>query len=187
MEQRLSRRSVILFYGGLGLGALAWNWIRGESAYHLLIPGTPSGLATELVFGLCFGLAVVVLSQLADRHIPIVKRLGDELKELLPPLDGGDIAIMAVMSGLGEELFFRGAMQDAWGLWVTVALFAVVHGFFIPRYLVWMAFAAIIAVALGYMVIWLGSLLAPIIAHITINYFNLHALNRGRMPNGDEL
>jgi membrane protease YdiL (CAAX protease family) len=186
MEKRFSRGSVIGFYGVLSLVALGWLWLRGVPPHRLLTPGEPASLARELAVGVGFGLIVVILSQWAEHKIAAVSRLSNEIRELLPPLDRADIAIIALTSGIGEELFFRGAMQDAWGLWSTVLLFTIVHGFFIRRYWLWMVFAAIIAVAFGFMVVELGSLVAPSIAHITINYFNLHALNRGRELDGDE-
>ncbi|RMG94229.1 MAG: CPBP family intramembrane metalloprotease [Chloroflexi bacterium] len=39
----------------------------------------------------------------------------------------GEWLLLAVASGVGEELLFRGALQPVFGIWVTSLLFAVAH------------------------------------------------------------
>ena len=122
----------------------------------------------------------MLLGRIAERRFEHVRKLGAELMELLPPLSAADIAVAAAASSLAEEVFFRGVMQHAWGIWPTVAVFSVVHGFFHPKYWVWMAFAGLMGVAFGYATHLLGSVLAGVVAHFTINYVNLHRLERKR-------
>ena len=78
--------------------------------------------------------------------------------ELLDGVSGallGDIdtvwewAILAMATGLGEEMLFRGALQPVFGLTITAVLFAVVHiqyGFTIITILVFL-----MGIALGYL------------------------------------
>ena len=84
--------------------------------------------------------------------------LDPEGYELLDGVSGallGDIdtvwewAILAMATGLGEEMLFRGALQPVFGLTVTAVLFAVVHiqyGFTIITILVFL-----MGIALGYL------------------------------------
>lgn len=86
-----------------------------------------------------------------------------------------NILIIAVIPALGEELLFRGVIQKLFlkwngkvhlSVWLTAFVFSAVHlqflGFF-PR--------LILGAALGYMLVWSGSLWLPIIAHFTNNAF----------------
>ncbi|HTF82305.1 MAG TPA: CPBP family intramembrane glutamic endopeptidase [Cytophagales bacterium] len=90
------------------------------------------------------------------------------------------VLVMGALTGLGEELFFRGAIQKKltkWiknphiAIWIASAFFSFVHfqfyGF-IPRML--------LAALFGYMYYWSGNLWVPIIAHACNNSFTIAAL-----------
>lgn len=79
------------------------------------------------------------------------------------------ILIVGLLTGLSEELFFRGALQNIFrtkpmcihsAIWITAIIFSTLHfqfyGF-IPRVLLGAFF--------GYLAFWSGSLWLPIIAH----------------------
>ena len=88
-----------------------------------------------------------------------------------------NLFIIAIMAGLAEELFFRGALQTLLsritknkhlGIWITAIIFSTIHfqfnGFF-PRMLLGAAF--------GYLLVWSGSLWIPIFAHTIHNALNV--------------
>lgn len=90
------------------------------------------------------------------------------LKDLLM-----NIIVIAIMAGVSEELFFRGALQrvfERWTrnphlvIWITAFLFSAIHlqfyGF-IPRLL--------IGAYLGYLLYWSRNIWIPVIAHILNN------------------
>jgi len=90
------------------------------------------------------------------------------------------IIVIAVIPGIGEELLFRGFLQnilkrivhnDHLAIWITAILFSAIHfqfyGF-IPRMLLGALF--------GYLYVWSGNLLIPIIAHFINNSVSLIAL-----------
>jgi len=101
-----------------------------------------------------------------------------KLTEAFLQMDGiGDVVvnvvIVALLASVGEELLFRGAMQNVFvewtknihiAVWVTAILFSAFHmqfyGF-IPRML--------LGVVLGYLYIWSGSLWLPILFHFLNN------------------
>ena len=85
---------------------------------------------------------------------------------MLGPLDDGEIAALALLSGLAEELFFRGAMQGALGWPLATLTFAVLHTGPGRVYRVWTLFAAIAGLLLAGLVVWRGTLLPAIVAHI---------------------
>ena len=69
------------------------------------------------------------------------------------------------MRGVGEETFFRGAVQQEFGLVVASLLFGVVHVGPDRRYLVWTAWAVQAGFLFGVLYEVTGGLLAPILAH----------------------
>lgn len=87
------------------------------------------------------------------------------------------IFIVALVPALGEELIFRGILQDRlykWSknehlsVWLIAIVFSAIHmqfQGFIPRML--------LGAILGYMFVWSGSLWLPIIAHFFNNAFQV--------------
>ena len=87
----------------------------------------------------------------------------------------GNLVVMALIPAIGEELCFRGVMQNIFGkmfqnphiaIWVTAAIFSAIHmqfyGF-LPRML--------LGAMLGYLYHWSGSLWLAILAHFLNNGF----------------
>jgi hypothetical protein len=104
--------------------------------------------------------------------------LAQRLAEILGPLSGAQVVVLALASGLGEEAFFRGALQPRVGLLLASLLFGMAH--LVPRreLLPWAGFAALAGVLLGALFDYTGNLLAPATAHVFINAVNLHWLSR---------
>ena len=86
-----------------------------------------------------------------------------------------NLIIIALMAALGEELLFRGVLQNVFGkkirnqhitIWIVAILFSAIHlqfyGF-IPRMLMGAYF--------GYLIYYTRSMWAPILAHFTNNAF----------------
>lgn len=87
------------------------------------------------------------------------------------------LLVVAILPGIGEELVFRGLLQNEFmratrnphvAIWIAAFLFSAIHlqffGF-IPRLLLGALF--------GYLYYWSGTLLVPTIAHIFHNGFTL--------------
>lgn len=81
--------------------------------------------------------------------------------------------VIAVLPGIGEEIMFRGVLQNSLhkysgnkhiAIWVTGFIFAAIHMQFygvVPRMM--------LGVLFGYLYVWSGNLWLPIISHITNN------------------
>ncbi|MCG8308865.1 MAG: CPBP family intramembrane metalloprotease [Cytophagales bacterium] len=90
------------------------------------------------------------------------------------------VVIVAVLPGIGEELLFRGFLQNIFrrlfkndhvAIWLAAFLFGAIHFQFygmLPRMLLGALF--------GYLYIWTGNLLIPIVAHFLNNAISLFAL-----------
>ncbi|WP_026063199.1 CPBP family intramembrane glutamic endopeptidase [Pedobacter arcticus] len=102
---------------------------------------------------------------------------GEITKKLLVMKDYGDLAItllmVAVIPAIGEELFFRGGLQNILGqwfknhhtaIWVTAIIFSAIHmqfyGFF-PR--------MILGALFGYLLVYGQSIYLPILGHFLNN------------------
>jgi len=87
-----------------------------------------------------------------------------------------EIVALALLSGFAEELFFRGAVQGAWGWFPATVLFTLLHTGPGSTYKAWTAFAGVAGLALAGLMLWRGNLLAPILAHVVVNAVNLNQL-----------
>ena len=81
--------------------------------------------------------------------------------------------LLALLSGVAEEAFFRGALQPQVGLLAASLLFGAAH--FVPRreLLLWTVFSIAAGLLLGWLFDATGNLVAPIVAHAGINGVNL--------------
>ncbi len=88
-----------------------------------------------------------------------------------------NLLVLAIVAGLGEELFFRGCIQQIMkkifvnrhaAIWITAIIFSAVHfqfyGF-IPRVL--------LGALLGYLFMWSGNIWIPVIIHTLHNAINV--------------
>ena len=149
------------------------------SAQDLIATETIFGAAATTVrdtlLGAGAGIGVVAISYLT-RNLPPMRRLNVELGSVLGQPGSIAIAVLAVTSAVGEELLFRGALQPLIGMWPTVIIFGVIHGGGRKRLRAWTVFALLAGALLGWLTEYTGNLLAPVLCHLTINYWNLHAL-----------
>jgi membrane protease YdiL (CAAX protease family) len=102
---------------------------------------------------------------------------------LLAPCTVVDLFGISCLAGLGEEMLFRGVVQDAlagqlpwWAaLLAAGALFGLLHAV-TPAYAV---LAALMGVYLGWLYLYVGDLLAPVVTHALYDFAVLLWLLRG--------
>ncbi|HAH23817.1 MAG TPA: CPBP family intramembrane metalloprotease domain-containing protein [Prolixibacteraceae bacterium] len=84
-----------------------------------------------------------------------------------------NVFMIAMLPAIGEELLFRGVIQRIftnmtknyhWGIWIAAFIFSAIHiqfyGF-LPRF--------ILGAMFGYLLVWTGTMWAPILAHFVNN------------------
>ena len=183
-ENRLVRLS-LLFCGAMMAAALIWRvGFYEEPIFFLSEQAAAAGLSPvrDGAIGLGVGLLTVALSRLWTEYSAAGDRMGRAMAQALGPLSGPHAVLLALASGLGEELFFRGALQPRVG-WVAASLlFGAVH--FVPRrdMLPWTGFAVVMGGVLGGLFEWTENLVAPIVAHTVINGLNLPFLAKRYRP-----
>jgi membrane protease YdiL (CAAX protease family) len=168
--------SVVVFYLCFVAAALLWDFLRTGPSELIFYQGQT--LLRDLMMGLGVGLCVVLLSRLGSRFVAPIRKLESDLAQVLGRLSYTDVFVYALMSSVGEEMFFRGAMQPAWGLLATALIFGFVHGGYVGRLWIWSLFALAIGFAFGWMFEYTTNLCAPIVAHFVVNGINLRLLTR---------
>lgn len=170
----LSRASLVIgLYGGMAIVGLLIAAGRGNPDLYRIAPAPDWLLLGGPALGVAVGLAVVGLTRVATRHFQWARDLHTSFRDLLGPLTGREIVILALASSIGEELLFRGALLPWIGLWAQGLIFALLHVGPGRRFLPWTASAAVLGVAFGVLAEQTGNLGGPIAAHFMINFLNL--------------
>src|ERR687894_3070734 len=169
-------RFAALFYGSLAVVAALWCGLRGFNVR--LLGENP---AASVLLGVLTAACTVSLGLLAYQFLPTLREISEELAPRL--VDGAtstSLVLVAIFSGVGEEAFFRGALQQEFGLVGASLLFGVAHIGPDRRYLVWTAWAVLAGFVFGFLYDVSGALLAPILAHSLHNAATLLLWKRYR-------
>lgn len=132
---------------------LAWPiFYFGEISFlelfHVEYPdlfSIPSFLST----GILFGLFIIWLSEL-----PFFENALTDYKTLLSnfKMTIWRALYLSVCAGVGEEIFFRGAVQPFLGIWITAIFFVAIHTYFSFKNWKKNLFAALLTL----FIVWLG-------------------------------
>ena len=155
----------LLFQLGLGRPLSELVFAREWEASHLLI---------DVFLGIATGFVVVWLSRVASRALDWVDDINEEFRDVLGPLSSTDIFWLALMSSVAEELFFRGFLQGWLGIHLSSIIFGLAHFPYRRRLIPWTVAAVIMGYVFGALFEGRQCLIAAVLAHFVINYFNLH-------------
>lgn len=161
---------IILFYSVLALLGIVWiQWGNLEVRFF----GT-SGifLATAI------GFMVFILSNIITQKMSWAQKLEQLFVKLLTPMSLPMIMTLSLFSAIGEEIFFRGAIQNQFGIIASSLLFGLVHFPIEKTMIPWTLSATIMGFVLGGLYLYAGHLLAPITLHFVINGLNLWAIDQ---------
>jgi membrane protease YdiL (CAAX protease family) len=175
---------VASFYLALALAGFLWHAIDQENN-DIWRSSADVDLLTLLwtpVLGLALGLAVVFVFRVLERRAAWLPTLHREFRAILgrPPM--AEIVLLAAASSIGEEIFFRGAMLDAWGPWLSSLIFALLH---VPpkrELWPWTLSAGLLGLMLAGLTHWTGNLGPAIVAHFVINLINFTYITRRGPP-----
>ena len=179
-RQRISLvRSAIYFYAALLGAALLWSGLAGDSLLYLSLADADRGIRPlgDTGVGLVAAAVVILLSDQLTRRTRAGSDLARSLAQLLGRLSPAECVLLAAASGVAEEAFFRGALQPHVGLVAASLLFGLAH--FVPRreLVPWSLFAVGAGLLLGVLFESTGNLVAPVVAHASINAVNLWLLS----------
>jgi membrane protease YdiL (CAAX protease family) len=176
----------VLFEGGLAVCAWLTAWLLELPLLQELwwsptdaAVGVAACVPMLFVFWFCLRSrlpGLVRMRQLCD----------DFIRPLFAPCSLAELALVALVAGLGEEALFRGVVQPAlsdWfgkaaGLFLASLVFGALHAVTATYALL----ATLLGVYLGGVWLLTGNLLVVIVAHGLYDFFALVYLSRSRAP-----
>jgi len=172
----------ILVEGGLILAAWGLGWLLHEPPLETLFWDLREGAwgiaATVPLLGLFF----LSLRWPIGPFQRIRKFFEEVLEPLLAPCTLVDLAGIALLAGLGEEMFFRGVLQAAFsgwmGVWAGLALASILFGVLHAITPTYALLATLMGAYLGFLWQSTGNLLVPVLAHALYDFLALVLLLR---------
>jgi hypothetical protein len=177
MEQVSDRNSFLalaaLFEGGLVVVALGLGWLFGVPPLETLVWDP-----WAVLWGLAGVVPLYAGFVICDRYpVGPLRAIKEMLNDLLGPIFArcgkADLAVVALLAGLGEEVLFRGLLLPLTGggsfvvgLLISSLLFGLAHAI-TTTYVI---LAAIAGLLFGLQWHYTGNLLAPIISHAVYDY-----------------
>ena len=172
-------RLALLFYGALVGAALLWGALAGRSLFYASEAAAAAGAhpLRDVSVGLLAGAVVILLSREFTRRSAWGEGMARALAQILGRRGWGECVLLAAVSGVAEEAFFRGAIQPAVGLVAASLIFGLAH--FAPRRDLWpwTGFSLLAGLLLGILFDATGNLIAPVVAHVLINAVNLRFIS----------
>src|ERR1044071_5961268 len=134
----LSRASLVIgLYGAMALVGLVIAAGRGNPDAFRIGHPEPWMWPVGRGAGAALGLGVVGLTRVATRHFQWARDLHHSFHDLLGPLTGKEILILALASSIGEEVLSRGALLPWLGVWLQAIVFVLLHVGPGKRFLPW--------------------------------------------------
>jgi membrane protease YdiL (CAAX protease family) len=128
-------------------------------------------------------LGLVVCSRIRSGPLArLLELVRERIRPLFAGCSAGDLALIALSAGIGEELLFRGLIQPGLAVWmpawaalaITSALFGLAH-LVTPTYAL---VAGLIGLYLGALLLFSDNLVAPVLVHALYDLAALHLLIR---------
>lgn len=159
----------ILFEGGLGVVACLVGWWLDIPLWQMIhwqieavLWGIAGCLPMLLGFWACLRWPLGPLKPIKEFSERIIR-------PLFRPCTLADLALISLVAGFGEEMFFRGVVQTLLGslldTWVAVLLASVVFGLMHPFSTAYVVLASVVGVYLGWLFILTDNLLVVILIH----------------------
>lgn len=160
------------------------NWSSFLTAFQThktIIIEVIAGILAGTIFG---AFAWIIIN--APFLLPVLNKYGDVVKSL--ELKVPTIIFVSICAGVGEEIFFRGVLQNYLGIIITAIIFVAIHGYLSIsdwRITIYGSYMTIVIISLGFMDKYLG-LTSAIIAHTTIDVILFYKLTHRKNRCGKE-
>lgn len=168
-------RAAWIFYLALAIGGVVWlGFARGDIELAAFL--STATWPRDLLAGTATALVLIGLWRGGRRFVPPMALLEERIAAAIGRVEKAEVLVLALLSGFAEELFFRGALLQALGPWVSTGLFAVAHGGRGAVFRYWILFALVAGGLFAALTLLTGNLLAAIWAHMLVNAVNLSRL-----------
>ncbi len=162
-----------MFYGFMTAGALLFGAVFDFHDIFFAPEKVPFDPLLSVRLGFLCAVIFVILSYLMKEYFPALKNLERVFIIYFWGNNLFKIFLLAASSAIGEEFLFRGFFHHLLGPWGSALLFAFSH--FVPMRGggLWLVFVLGAGASFGFLTDYTGNLIAPIIAHFTINFVNI--------------
>jgi membrane protease YdiL (CAAX protease family) len=176
----------VVVEGGLAIVAAALAWLFSVPLREQ-IPQPGTSLLLAVGRGILVTLPMLaVFYWLVHSSRATLRQLRHQVESLIndmfPAASLGQFGLVAVLAGVGEELLFRGVLQNLLGQWTTPLgglviaslLFGVAHALSKLYFLL----AFLIGLCFGWLVLRYNDLVAPMVAHTLYDFVALVYISR---------
>lgn len=152
-KKALYRLSVLTLFGFSILGFWIITLFQEVTVAEVLMG--KSSLLWQLAVGSAYGLIVSTLALTlvkSDFLDSVTKTYSGMFANLDLRIE--DILFFSFCAGVGEEIFFRAALQPFMGIWITAIFFVMIHGYLNPRnwrMMLYGSLLTLIVVGMGYL------------------------------------
>ena len=168
--------------GAAASDGLLWESPRLAQLAENSLVGKPILAAlVSVALGVCLAALLVWTTRLLVRRTRWASTLHHDLQPVARRFDPHQTLMVASMSALGEELFFRGFLQPMIGLIASSLLFGLLHQIRGQSRWVWVGWASIGGLLFGGLFALTGSLWGSVVAHALVNAVNLDHLRRSKV------
>jgi membrane protease YdiL (CAAX protease family) len=161
-----------LFYGVMFGAAALWRFLADGS--FVLRPAFPRDtVAVEMALVAALAVLEALLLTVGSRLSRGIRRFEKALARVIGRLSWPEALLLAVVSAVGEESFFRGALQPAIGFWPATIVFAAAHVPVRKELALWPLYALVVGIALGVLRSLSGDVWSAVVAHFLVNAVGL--------------
>lgn len=164
----------VVIYGAMATAALAWLWMRDRMEVLPVQAVGEHGHWAASAVGLGVGLLGAWILNGATRRFSGLREVASQAQRLFARAGEGVGITFVLVSAIAEELFFRLAVQDAFGLLGSVAIYVLLNSS--VGGLRWLVFTFAHALVLGLIVHFGFGLLGSTTAHAILNYLSLRRI-----------
>lgn len=117
--------------GGLGFGLM---YFFHDAAFDALLQVSISNVLIQIGVGSVYALITLIplLFLLERKMLDATRYFFADLMQKFT-VSRVEIFFLSFCAGVGEELFFRGALQPWLGIWLTSIIFIALHGYLNPK------------------------------------------------------
>lgn len=173
-DPRLSTTVGGCLYTVLLLGGIAWLWSRDRLEILRTQAIGEHGAPIAALVGLGTGVAGAALVAALSRRLPFLRDLEAKARGMFATMAEAPLLALVLAGALAEEVFFRLAVQDAFGLAGSVACYVLLNS--TTAGWRWIPIAALHATALGLLMQSGFGLLGSTTANAVLNHLSLRRI-----------
>lgn len=176
--ESLIKKSTIVYgiMAACGLAAMAFFHDSIQTAF--LWPSAPMEMGRIVASGLTAAGVLLVLSYFFEDWFESFRELKSIIMQVLGKVSVPMAIYLSLVTSIGEELLFRGAIQPFAGVLLTSILFGMLHMGHKGLISAWSVWAFIAGYLLGWMYEETTSIWPPLIAHFGVNMVSILSLRR---------